>query len=157
MAEVKKEHQEAQKLFLEHNIFIVWKGEYNLGIPIIDEHHKGIVSIINSLHFGMQNRYVKDILSPIIDMMNDYTRIHFKIEEDFLSKIDFPHAKSHNEMHLDLYQKLRKMGRDSILHNDSSQFLDFLKNWWIHHICHEDLIFRNFLFKEGEHQAKRSP
>ena len=140
--------KEAHRLFLEHNVFIVWKPEYNLGIPIIDEHHRGIVSTINSLHFGMVNNYVKEILSPIVDMMNDYTRIHFHIEEDFLQKIGFPNVKKHCDLHLQMTSRLKKLGRDSIMAGDSQDFMNFLKQWWVNHIRIEDLTFRDHFFKK---------
>jgi len=132
-------------ILLNHRLFIIWKEEYNLGIHIIDEHHRGIVSTINSLHFGMQNNYIKDTLVPIIDMMHDYTRIHFQIEESFLEKIDYPDAKRHHDLHRELTFRLNETGRHSILDKDPYKFLDFLKNWWIEHICTEDLHFRNYI------------
>ena len=130
---------------LNHCVFVVWEPSYNLGIPIIDEQHRGIVSTINSFHFGMQNNYVRDMLTPIIDMIYDYTRIHFQIEEDFLEMIDYPHAQRHHELHEELSVKLNNTGRISMLDKDPYQFMDFLKNWWINHICSEDLIFRDYL------------
>jgi hemerythrin len=139
-----------EKSMLEHNVFIVWSPEYNLGIPIIDEQHRGIVSTINSLHFGLQNNYGKNMLSPIVDMMHDYTRIHFQIEESFLEKIDFPNAKMHHKLHLDLSARLDDAGRLSILDKDPYEFLDFLKNWWINHICSEDLIYRDYVISSVE-------
>ncbi|MCL2128673.1 MAG: hemerythrin family protein [Treponema sp.] len=139
---------ETSRLILEHNVFIVWKPEYNLGIPILDEHHRGIVSIINSLHFGMQNNYVNDILSPIIDMMDDYTQIHFHTEENFLEQTNFPDAKKHIELHHELSKTLKKLGRESMLGKNSRDFMNFLKQWWIDHICKEDLQFRNYLFNK---------
>ena len=145
----------AQQLLLTHNIFIAWKTQYNLGIPIIDEHHRGIVSVINSLHFGMQNNYIEDMLTSIIDMMYDYTNIQFKIEEDFLEKIYFPNVKRHHELHLELSSQLEKMGKRSMLGKDPYQIMDFLKQWWINHICLEDLVFRNHLLKLTEQSAKK--
>jgi len=135
---------------MRHNVFIVWKDEYNLGIPIIDEQHRGIVSTINSLHFGMVNNYVDEMLSPIIGMMYDYTHIHFKIEEAFLQQIDFPTAKRHHELHLELTSKLTVEARKSAWDKDPRQFLEFLKKWWIDHICGEDLLFRDYLLSTGE-------
>ena len=126
---------ELHPILLEHNLFIVWKPEYNIGIPIIDEQHRGIVTTINSLHFGMQNNYVRNMLNPIVDMMYDYTRIHFQIEEDFLEKIDFPHAKGHKDLHRELSIKLTDSGHRSTLYRDPHEFLGFLKQWWINHIC----------------------
>jgi hemerythrin len=135
---------------LEHNVFIVWKLEYNLGIPIIDEQHRGIVSIINSLHFGLQNNCGKDMFSPIIGMIHNYTRIHFQIEENFLEKIDFPNAKKHHELHLDLSSRLYDAEKNSLLDKDPYQFMDFLKSWWINHICNEDLIYRNYILPSAK-------
>jgi hemerythrin-like metal-binding protein len=137
-------------LLLEHNVFIVWKPEYNLGIQIIDEQHRGIVSIINSLHFGMRNNYGKDILAPIIEMMHDYTRIHFQIEEGFLEKIDFPSVEKHRELHSALSVKLIDAGRGNAMGRDPHQFMDFLKNWWIDHICREDLAYRDYVLSSAK-------
>ena len=139
---------ETHRLFLEHNVLIVWKPEYNLGIPIIDEHHRGIVSIINSLHFGMQNNYIRDILNPIVEMMNDYSRIHFQTEEDFLEKVGFPNIKKHRELHQELSNRSKKLGKDSLMDKDSHYYMDFLKQWWINHIRVEDQTFKTYLFNK---------
>jgi hemerythrin len=129
------------KFSLEHNVFIIWKPEYNLGIPIIDEQHRGIVTTINSLYFGIQNHNVEDMLSSIIDMMYDYTRIHFSIEEKFLEMINLPNVAKHHELHSELLRRLNKAGKDSLTHGDPHAFMDFLKQWWVNHICNEDFIW----------------
>ncbi|MCL2046712.1 MAG: hemerythrin family protein [Oscillospiraceae bacterium] len=144
--EIKEEMENTYHIvLLEHNLFIVWKPEYNLGVPIIDEQHRGVVTTINSFHYGMQNHYVKEMLLPIIEMIHDYTRIHFKLEEDFLEKCSFPNAEEHHELHRALLVRLNEVGRQSMIDNDPFQFMEFLKQWWINHILHEDINFRNFL------------
>ena len=143
-------NQSVHSVLLDHNLFIVWKPEYNLGIPIIDEQHRGIVTTINSLHFGMQNQHAGDMLAPVIDMMYDYTHIHFQLEEHFLEQIDFPDAKRHHGLHRELSRQLTAEGRRSALYKDSYQFMEFLKKWWIDHICGEDLQFRNYLLSTAE-------
>ena len=130
-----------------HNLFIVWKPDFNLGIPIIDEHHRGIVSVINSLYFGIKKNYVDDMLTPIIDMMKDYTHIHFEIEERFLEMTSYPHTEKHLELHIELSTKLAKMKSASVLGKDPYKFMDFLKEWWINHICCEDLKFKDHIKK----------
>ena len=140
----------AQTALLEHNVFIVWKPEYNLGISIIDEQHRGIVTTINSFYYGMQNNYVKEMLEPIIDMIHDYTHIHFRIEEDFFDKCGFPNAEAHRILHSELTVRLYEAGRKSLLDKDPFGFLRFLKKWWIDHICNKDLIFRDFLFESNQ-------
>jgi hemerythrin len=130
-----------------HNVLIVWKPEYDLGIPIIDEQHRGIVTIINSLFYSMQNKHGEDMLMPVYGMINDYTHIHFKTEEDFLEKCDYPALKEHKEFHRELIDKLNKVGKDSLRQRDPKEFFAFLKEWWINHICNKDRAFLDYLSK----------
>ncbi len=132
-------------LLLNHNLFIIWDNKYNLGIPILDEQHRGIVTMINSLHFGIQHNYIENTFAPIIQMMSDYTQIHFEIEEAFLEMLDFSQAKRHHDLHRELMEELNHTGKKSLYNNDPHHFLDFLKGWWISHICNEDLLFRDYL------------
>lgn len=128
-----------------HNLFIAWKPEYNLGISIIDEQHHGIVTTINSLFFAIQNNHGEKILHPIIDMVHDYTRIHFDVEEDFLKKYGYPNLKQHHKLHNDLIHKLNVVGKKSLMSNNPLEFMEFLKNWWIDHICEKDKEFLDYL------------
>ncbi len=135
---------------IEHNILIVWKPEYNLGISIIDEQHRGIVTTINSLFYAMQNKHGENVLKSVINMVTEYTHIHFQVEEDFLRKCNFPDFKKHLEWHDNLRQTLSNTGSKSLWDRDPQKFLEFLKDWWIDHICEKDRIFRDYLFPRAE-------
>ncbi len=137
--------KEARHIMLDHNLFIVWEPRFNLGIPIIDEQHRGIVTTINSLHFGIRNHFIANTFAPIVQMMNDYTRIHFEVEEAFLETLNYSNTQKHREQHIELMEQLVYTGKQSLLNSDPAQFLDFLKGWWISHICCEDLQYRDFL------------
>jgi len=130
---------------LNHNILIVWEPTYNLGIPIVDEQHRGIVSTINSLCYGIQNKHGNEILKPVIGMVAEYTRIHFEIEEDFLKKCGYPNLENHRILHKELTSALSHTSKDSIWNKDPQEFLDFLKKWWINHICKEDRVFSQYV------------
>jgi hemerythrin len=130
-----------------HNVFIIWKPEYDLGIHIVDEQHRGIVTIINSLYYGMQNKHGDNILMPINGMMNEYTRIHFETEEEFLKKCSYPELEEHKEFHRELTNKLARIGKESLHNHDPKEFIDFLKEWWINHIRVKDRAFLNYLAK----------
>ena len=132
------------------SLLVVWRSEYNLGIPIIDEQHRGIVTAINSLYYGMQNKYTKIILAPIADMVSNYTHIHFGIEEAFLEKYNFAGIQHHRQLHKELIDTLFKVRQESTWNQDPSHFLEFLKRWWIDHICDKDRVFRDYLFKNPD-------
>ena len=146
MVDTKQLEKIMDSLF-KHDVFIVWKPEYNLGIHVVDEQHRGIVTIINSLYYGMQNKHADHLLMPVYEMVHEYTRIHFEIEEDFLKKCGYPKLEEHKKLHNELITKLAKVGRESLHLHDSNEFLNFLKEWWIDHICDKDREFLNYLEK----------
>ncbi len=127
----------------EHNLFIVWKPEYNLGIPIIDEQHRGIVTTINSLFYAMQNKHGVKVLDSVLNMVTEYTHIHFELEENFLRQRGFTDFENHRELHNELRRTLSNTENKNLWKDDPQKFLEFLKNWWIDHICKKDRIFAN--------------
>jgi hemerythrin len=150
MRDIMADNQKFDKILdnlFSHSVFIAWKSEYDLGISIIDEQHRGIVTIINSLFYSMQNKHEVDILTPVYGMINEYTLIHFKIEENFMKKYAYPEFIKHNEFHNELIDKLNKVGKKSLHQHDPKEFFDFLKGWWINHICNEDRAFLEYLLK----------
>jgi hemerythrin len=138
---------EAWHSLLNHNILIVWQPSYNLGIPIVDEQHRGIVSTINSLCYAIQIRHGNEMLRPAIGMVTEYTRIHFEIEEGFLKKCGYPDFEKHRMLHKELTDALSHTSQNSIWNKDPQEFLGFLKDWWINHICKEDRAFNDYLAK----------
>ena len=130
---------------LEHEVLIEWKPQYNLGIPVVDEQHRAIVATMNSLHFGIQHNQGEKMLQPVISMVNEYTRIHFEMEEHFFRACDFPDLEAHQKMHVELKRMVSTIGEKSLEDKNPLEFLDFLKKWWIDHICQKDRMFKEFL------------
>ena len=144
-------HNEVQKnmhhALLHHNVLIAWKPDYNLGIPVIDEHHRGIVTTINSLYYGMQNKQDSSIIAPVVVMVYEYTHLHFKIEESLIEELNFPGVKQHHKLHEELVDKLSEYRKRNMWEQEPLQFLNFLKAWWIEHICEKDREFRDYIVK----------
>jgi len=138
-----KDKKSCTSVLLEHNVFIIWKQEYDLGIPIIDEQHRGIVTIINSLHYGTQSKCIKNILPPTINMLRSYANIHFQTEEHFLEILEYPGAASHRLLHQEYTSKLAGIEREISVDRDPGQLMGFLKKWWLGHICEEDTLFKD--------------
>jgi len=132
---------------LEHELLFVWKPQYNLGIPIVDEQHRAVVATINSLHFAIQHEQGKIMLEPIVNMVKEYTRIHFDTEEHFLKICDFPDFENHCKLHGELRRLLDTIGAKSLQEQDPEKFLEFLKEWFLEHICKKDRQFREYLLE----------
>ncbi len=138
------------------DILIVWKPEYELGIFIVDEQHRGIITVINSLYHAMRTDQGVAMLLPVIGMVTEYTRLHFVMEEAFHEQCGFTETEQHRVFHGELIAKMTKIGRRSVAGKDPYPFMQFLKEWWHHHICHEDRLFRDYLAKTlAEAREKR--
>ncbi len=136
------QRRESRTALRDRNIFIAWKPEYELGILIIDEQHRGIVAAINSLHFAMQHGSGGSMLPPVLGMVREYAKIHFRMEEEFHEKCGFPGGKEHRASHLVLMEETVAAGKNSMEQHDPGIFLHFMKEWWLNHIRNEDMAFK---------------
>lgn len=119
-------------------LYITWSERNNLGIPIIDEQHRGIVSTINSLYHCMRKGKGMIALSPVMTMMKQYIDIHFRVEESLLKEAGYPALDEHLDLHKTLERETGKIERESTLSEDPERALKFLKDWWLTHINIED-------------------
>ena len=127
-------------------LFIVWQKRNETDLPLIDEQHKGILSIINTFHYLMGEGVSNMMLySSISDTMKNYSRLHFIAEESFLEEIGYNDIERHKELHRRLTLDIERMEYKAIRANDAMPLLEFLKNWWTEHINKEDQCYARYL------------
>ena len=138
-------------------LLIVWTDINDTGIAIIDQQHRGIVSIINSLFFSIRHEQGNRILASSIDMIGQYTKIHFATEEKILRMSNYPAFDSHKKLHDNLISRSLTTGNESRRYHDPLIYLDFLKKWWIEHINGQDRLYvehlRNYMAAAHEIHA----
>ncbi len=64
-----------------------WSDEYSVGVSIVDDEHKKLVSLINEADIAKQNG---ENLTEIMKILNDmvlYARRHFKMEEAYMEEL----------------------------------------------------------------------
>ena len=130
---------------MEHKLYLTWKDSYCIGIPIIDEQHRCIVSIINSIHYFVEEHRELDVLESVINMMNQYTFIHFKTEEAMLKEAGYPSIEEHILLHKQLIDQLKAVSHEATQECDVGPLLKLLKAWWLSHINQEDRKYVPFM------------
>ena len=132
-------------VFSVHRLFFVWSPEHELGIPIIDEQHRGAVSLANSLYYHMANPTGKAILFPFMQKFNRYLVLHAVTEEELLADTGYPDLEAHKALHAELQFDLKgAMRRAELSGNYGSvpeEFLANLKKWWMEHLNGADRDF----------------
>jgi len=121
------------------SLFIVWGPQNCLGIPIIDEQHRAIVSTINSFYYFVKEGSGLQMLTPILGILEHYTNIHFQLEEALMRQAGYPSLDEHVLLHRKLAARTRSIAVEAARdYAADMKALDFLKEWWLGHINHED-------------------
>ena len=129
------------------SLYIQWTPSSDLGIPILDEQHRGIVSTINTLHYFSSQGKGLEALLPTFKIMEQYSILHFELEETLMRNANFPDYEKHCLAHRELIEKTIKVRNQSTLYKDTRVALAFLKEWWIDHIKGEDREYIDWVKK----------
>lgn len=134
---------------------IKWSEDLSVNIPIIDEQHKKLISYLNELYTHMKVGKGREIIGDTLTKMIEYTKFHFKTEEDFFEKFNYPDREDHEKEHKNFIDKVNKIYNDfnnGILSTSittiTSTVIDtfnFLYQWVSNHIKKIDKKYEPFL------------
>lgn len=121
------------------------KDEYKLGVDTIDEQHQKLFEIAEQVYQTLKNEFTPDKYDNIIHILKElkeYTKTHFKDEEDYMKEIGYKKFFSQKIDHDDFINKLENIDLDAIDENQDEylmNLLEFLNNWLVSHIVEKDL------------------
>jgi hemerythrin len=130
---------------------IVWTNDYSVGVHSLDEQHKKIIELINILIEHHNDSVDSETVFNVLQEMMKYAQQHLDDEEQLLEGNDYPDLMRHTSVHIAYLEKVSEFSFEVMAHNNnvSTQLLEFLKDWWIHHILHEDMKYRPFFELKG--------
>lgn len=120
------------------------KPEYLTGISFIDEEHTKLFSIADECYELLTNQFIPDkydYIMKVVNELKDYTRYHFKHEEEYMESIGYKRILSQKVAHADFIDKIDAIDTDSIDENQRGALLelvDFLNMWLVEHIFKRD-------------------
>ncbi len=130
---------------------IEWDDKYCFGISIINKEHKTIIDVVNKAIVAKQYRHNRKIIRGILSEVMEYAKKHFKTEETYMVKFNYPEYPYHKKEHSDF--SLRILGYRIKLSNGDYQILDdiikFLQEWLVHHIKETDKKYVDCFKKNG--------
>jgi len=116
--------------------FIVWTNEMSVDVKMLDNDHKKMAILINSLHEGLMAGRDSKELERIFDELVAYSRLHFAHEEQLLAEAGFSGAPAHKKEHVQKVEQILKLQARFLGSRESAEYLevlDQLKNWLIAH------------------------
>jgi len=138
--------------FREKNQFLEWRDEYSVGIEVIDNDHRKLLNLINQFQTAVFYRTGKDFEEEAFNALVDYTRTHFRREENLMEKYGYPDFEAHRAEHRKMIAQVEACmaqyqteGRQVPL----KRAVVFLRDWLINHINGTDQAYSGFLRDKG--------
>lgn len=126
--------------------YIKWEKKFELGVCSIDEQHKRLLVMCNSLYGTIMSASGRSkagwlpALQETIRETADYALTHFKYEEALMEKAGYPdfiaHKKIHEKFVKEILERVKNFDKASF--HTAIQFVKFLHEWILSHIAYED-------------------
>jgi len=127
---------------------IKWDAKFSVGLAEIDEEHKKLFAMINSLHEAMRSGKGIEILAEILDEATSYTLKHFAHEEKLMIKYQYAGYKMHKVAHCEFIDTVTELRKQHDLKKLSAlKLLQALQAWLINHINDIDKLYSPVLIK----------
>lgn len=120
---------------------IDFSDELSVGLPLIDEQHKQLIALSNSLIQAVINGVGEEVLDEVFLKLRAYVCYHFADEEQYMKKIGYPQFEEHKILHKQLtadVDDFRNRLKDQSTVSPS-ETLEFVCNWIVKHIEEEDM------------------
>jgi len=121
---------------------IKWDDNYLLGNEQVDNQHRKLFELVNSLVESCDSETAMDELRSTLNFLLRYTVQHFEDEEALQIRSNFPEYEQHKKMHEDFKVTVRDLVQRFIESNSSDLLLHDVKKilvkWLINHILEED-------------------
>lgn len=131
--------------------FVSWDDKLSVGIQVIDDDHKKLLTLINNLQSAVYYPTGETFERQALKELVDYTKYHFQREEELMSRHGYPdfdaHKRQHEEMIARVDQFLESYERDR--EGTVEEMARFLKGWLINHIAGTDQKYSPYLHAQG--------
>ena len=133
---------------------MTWNDKMSVGVALLDNDHKKLVSMLNQLFDAINSGQGKESLGTILDGLVDYTKIHFANEERLFVQTSYPDSIAHKKEHDDLTRQvvdLQTKYKAGVTGTLSLEVMTFLKTWLVNHIQGNDRKYMPHLIAKGIH------
>ena len=131
--------------------FFVWTDDLSVKVRVIDDQHKKLFRIINTLHEAMREGRGRQKVEETLEELVDYTVYHFGIEEKYMQQVNYPDYYNHKAQH-DAFAKKIAAFRKAHEKNQfglSNELMLFLRDWLTNHIMGTDKLYSEMFVRAG--------
>lgn len=127
-----------------------WSSALEIGHPLVDEQHRGIVERLNALHRAMLRGEIEET-PRLLEYLASYATEHFATEERLMREADYPGLADHRAEHerfvreyAEMAAVLREKGATVSL---TLRVKAWLGDWVRQHVATTDMEMGRWLFE----------
>jgi len=131
--------------------YFEWSSGLSVNVQEIDDEHRKLIEMINSLNEAMLARKGREAQKSTIDAMVDYAATHFATEERYMQAFHYQGYQAHRLEH----QKFTAKALDLQARADRASFIltleivNFLRAWLQNHIMGTDKLYQACFNEHG--------
>ncbi len=123
-----------------------WKPEYALGHFQIDDEHRKLFRLANKMLLISSARATDQDIRAAIKTLSDYTKIHFRNEENLMKSINYPKLEEHRAAHERIIDQINRfMDIGSSPQRQVELLKETINNWISEHTTAQDLEVARFI------------
>lgn len=134
----------------EDSTLFDWQPDWSVGIPVLDEDHKGFLTLSRLLFEAEREADNSMVVESAILLLQEYIGGHFLREETALRAAGFPQFDSHLARHVQF-----RNDAEAIIdrfHRGDDTAAPYLARltaeWLVKHILHEDMQYKGVIRDE---------
>ena len=124
-----------------------WSDNYSVQVPEMDQQHKKLIGLVNTLHDAMAKGKAGEVMAGILQELIAYTRTHFSDEETLMRSNNYPEFQAHQAEHHAFVEKVLQVQKGFAQGHVTVrvEIMNFLCNWINDHIMKSDKGYGHYL------------
>lgn len=130
---------------------MVWKAGYSVRVAALDDDHKKLIELLNQFRTAYEYHTSDEFERRALNELIDYTKYHFRREEQLMEEHGYPDLESHKEKHAEMIAEVDRFVADYEKrgHAALADVAHYLMGWLINHINGTDRQYGPFLNSKG--------
>ncbi len=121
---------------------LLWTKNLEVGVDLIDSQHKNWFEKADQLFEAGKNGKSKEYIIQMFDFLDEYTKTHFRDEEKYMQRINYPELPQQKQMHTDFIKKLSELRKQYETAGANISVIisanQFILDWLTKHISNAD-------------------
>lgn len=128
-----------------------WEDELKTGVEQFDNEHAVLFRLIDDLNNAMRARQGDVVIDGILESLETYAKTHFRHEEEFMEKIEYPKLQEQISEHQKFTNDIAGFRFDMLQnHLDITiRVGNYLREWLRAHIKIKDKDYGSFAREKG--------